>query len=90
MGLADDLRKPPSRPNSCWAARLRSELVGEELEAFEEAVKLVVANKGDSYRPSKGGATQAWLARVLTDNGHPIGYRGVSTHFKGQCACGSV
>ena len=82
--LIDDLVRPPSRQKPC-----KFTLVVEELTVDEQALVNEIASEMIDATIKKLPAkhTFAWLARVLTKNGHPISECSVARHMKGQCTC---
>lgn len=92
MGLAQALEQiPEAQPNlRCRIARLRDELSGDDLAAFNAALEAVYTQPRAARMGRKHGATATWLANVLTDNGHPITDGTIQRHIRGECSCGSI
>ena len=92
MGLAQALTEiPEAKPNlRCRIARLREQLSGKDLDAFNTALEAVYAQPRASRMGRKHGATATWLAHVLTENGYTITDSTIQRHIRGECSCGTL
>lgn len=92
MGLAQALQQiPEARPNMlCRIARLREQLDGDDLAAFNTALEAVYSQPRAARMGRQHGATATWLARVLTDNGFDITDGIIQRHVRGECSCGTL
>jgi hypothetical protein len=92
MGLATALSQvPEARPNMpCRIFRLREQLDGDDLAAFNTALEAVYSQPRAARMGRQHGATATWLARVLTENGFEITDGIIQRHVRGECSCGSL
>lgn len=92
MGLAAALsEKPePKRNLLCKVARLRGTLDGDDLAAFEQALTQVASQSRAARMGRSSGFSASWLAKVLTDNGHPVTSGVIQRHIRQECSCGTL
>lgn len=88
MGLADDLKNAPNSRNLCCVRRARKHFEGEDLKMLNEVIELIA--KRPTGQRTGDGPSQTWLAKTLNNNGFKVSPKTLSTHFRGECACGSV
>jgi hypothetical protein len=69
----------------CKFGSLFFDLDAEDQAALEYAVGLVRDTQDSD--PHKRVFTQAWLVKLLNDNGYQIGKTVVADHLRGRCAC---
>lgn len=92
MGLAEALSDiPEATPNlRCRIKKLRDELAGKDLDAFNSALEMVYSQPRAARMGRQHGATATWLAKTLTANGYPITDGTIQRHIRGECSCGTL
>ena len=82
--LETPLRDPS--PRQCLFERLRGELLEEEREALDRALDKVRTDPNNGQRKVY---STAWLANVLTSQGHPLSSATIQRHLRNSCSCRS-
>ena len=82
--LETPLRDPIHR--KCLYSRVRSGLAEEEQSALDRALERV---QGDNNNGQRKVYSSAWLANVLTTQGHPISSATIQRHIRDVCRCRS-
>jgi hypothetical protein len=76
------LRDPT--PRKCLYSRVRHGLAEEEQIALDRALDRV---RGDDNNGQRKVYSSAWLANVLTSQGHPISSATIQRHIRDICSC---
>lgn len=90
MSLADALRQEPQKRNNCVVDKLRKELTGEDLIAFNEAINKIASVDPAIRSTGFAGYSAAWLSRVLRENGIRASREAIAKHAIAGCSCESV
>jgi len=92
MGIADALSEiPAAKQNTrCGIAKLRDELDGKDLAAFNQALEMVYSQPRSVRQGRQHGATATWLAETLTSNGYRMTDGMIQRHIRGECSCGTL
>jgi hypothetical protein len=80
--LETPLRDPS--PRQCLYERLRVSLREEEMEALDRALEKVRTDPNNGQRKVY---STAWLASVLTSQGHPLSSATIQRHLRHACSC---
>ncbi len=75
--FAEDVLGRLNRPRLCKLGSILASMEQEDWEALDYAIAMVRQDK----------ESQAWLVKVLNDNGYTIGKTAVGDHLREVCSC---